>query len=219
MPFYATITITTALVPWERICLHFGTVERWTLCFGMTCVSPYSAGIRCNMVVFSAFVGTVRSLGMHLWLFFWIVLFCWNSGGVYVCVFGFSSFCFFLTTKKLLFRLAHTIFLEVNYHRIKQNYSQWACSIRIWIVHSFVLICVGFIYSSSSILQFVEMSWRDVHTTWCYLYVLKKFTKNNGRKRLHWLRSKFEWTESLGFDDHEIESTIYETMNLTVFFF
>lgn len=104
MPFYATITITTTLVPWERICLHFGTVERWTLCFGMTCVSPYSAGIRCNMVVFSAFVGTVRSLGMHLWLFFWIVLFCWNTGGVYVCVCSvFLHFVFFSQLKNCCF--------------------------------------------------------------------------------------------------------------------
>lgn len=75
----------------RRICLRFGMVERWTLCFAMTlCLTLFSGNSMYYVLFFSSYtnIGTVRLLGMHLWLFFWIVLFCW----IIVCTLYFSVF-------------------------------------------------------------------------------------------------------------------------------
>lgn len=91
---YYIVSFHTTLVPWEEfVCTSARlSVEHYALQW--LCVSRYSAGILCILFCFflSSYIniGTVRLLGMHLWLFFWIVLFCW----IIVCTLYFSVLFF-----------------------------------------------------------------------------------------------------------------------------
>lgn len=100
---YYIVSFHTTLVPWEEfVCASaWLSVEHYALQW--LCVSRYSAGIQCIMFCFfSSYtnIGTVRLLGMHLWLFFWIVLFCW----IIVCTLYFSDFFFSFQLKTVLFQ-------------------------------------------------------------------------------------------------------------------
>lgn len=88
---YYIVSFHTTLVPWEEFVCTSARLSVEHYASQWLCVSRYSAGIQCNMFCFfSSYIniGTVRLLGMHLWLFFWIVLFCW----IIVCTLYFSVF-------------------------------------------------------------------------------------------------------------------------------